>query len=38
MQEFEHLSIREAVIKIELSNSTVARKVKKWNEMTNGSH
>jgi molybdenum-dependent DNA-binding transcriptional regulator ModE len=37
MQKFEHLSIREAAIKIGLSYSTAARKIKEWNEMTNGS-
>ncbi|KAG0749896.1 hypothetical protein G6F57_002133 [Rhizopus arrhizus] len=37
MQEFEHLSIREVAIKVELSKSTAARKIKEWNEMSNGS-
>ncbi|KAG1453785.1 hypothetical protein G6F46_009063 [Rhizopus delemar] len=37
MQEFEHLSIREAAIKVGLSKSTAARKIKEWIEMTNGS-
>ncbi|KAG0746528.1 hypothetical protein G6F57_006454 [Rhizopus arrhizus] len=37
MQKFEHLSIREAAIKVGLSNSTAARKIKEWNEMANGS-
>jgi transposase len=37
MQEFEHLSIREAAIKVRLSKSTAARKIKEWNEMTNDS-
>ena len=37
MQEFEHLSIREVAIKVELSKSTAARKIKEWNEMSNDS-
>lgn len=37
MQEFEHLSIREAAIKVGLLKSTAARKIKEWNEMTNES-
>ncbi|KAG1526034.1 hypothetical protein G6F52_002794 [Rhizopus delemar] len=35
MQEFERLSIREAAIKVGLSNSTATRKIKEWNEMIN---
>ncbi|KAG2230548.1 hypothetical protein INT48_009888 [Thamnidium elegans] len=33
--EFEHLSIREAAIKVGFSKSTAAGKIKEWNEMTN---
>ncbi|KAI7899834.1 uncharacterized protein BX663DRAFT_440525 [Cokeromyces recurvatus] len=35
MWEFEHLSIREAAIKVGLSKSTDTRKIKEWNERTN---
>ncbi|KAI7900881.1 uncharacterized protein BX663DRAFT_438420 [Cokeromyces recurvatus] len=37
MQEFERLSIREAAIKVGLSKSTAAHKIKEWNEMANDS-
>ncbi|KAG1140215.1 hypothetical protein G6F37_006729 [Rhizopus arrhizus] len=37
MQKFEHLFIKEAAIKVGLSKSTAACKIKEWNEMTNDS-
>ncbi|CEP13465.1 hypothetical protein [Parasitella parasitica] len=37
MLEYEHLSIREAAIKVGLSKSTTAHKIKEWNEKTNNS-
>ncbi|GAA5811914.1 hypothetical protein MFLAVUS_005361 [Mucor flavus] len=38
MQEFEHISIREATSKVGLTKSTAIRKAKEWDELTNGSN
>lgn len=38
MQEFEHMSIREAASKVGLAKSTAIRKIKEWNKLTNSSN
>ncbi|GAA5810629.1 hypothetical protein MFLAVUS_004052 [Mucor flavus] len=38
MQEFEHMSRREAASKVGLAKSTAIRKIKEWNEQTNSSN